>query len=87
MVSAVPARAAKNFNLAPTQYRQLRRVRSHVSGYSIFEIENGGFSVFEKVRAHAQRIRIGHALYDAWHHRIKKPPYFVRPQENDKPVF
>ena len=29
----------------------------------------------------------GPALYDVWHHRIRKSPFFVFPHESDKPAF
>ena len=29
----------------------------------------------------------GPALYDVWHHRIRKSPFFVCPHESDKPAF
>lgn len=29
----------------------------------------------------------GPALYDVWHYRIRKSPFFVCPHESDKPAF
>ena len=29
----------------------------------------------------------GPVLYDVWHHRIRKSPFFVCPHESDKPAF